>query len=37
MGGCGLVLSSSGKGPGAGSCEHGNGLLDSIKLREFFD
>lgn len=34
---CILDLSGSGKGPVAGSCKHGNELLDSIKLWLFLD
>jgi hypothetical protein len=33
--GCGVDLSGSGQGLVAGSCEHGNECLDSIKDGEF--
>jgi hypothetical protein len=36
-GGCGLSSSGSGYGPVAGSCEHGNEPLVSIKGGEFLD
>jgi hypothetical protein len=35
MTGCGLDASGSGLGPLAGSCEHGNEPLDSMKGRNF--
>jgi len=34
---CGLVASGSGQGPVAGSCEHGNGPLGSVKGEQFLD
>jgi hypothetical protein len=37
VGGCGLDASSSGWGPMAGSCEHGNEPSSSIKGREILD
>jgi hypothetical protein len=37
LGRCGLYLSSSGYGPMAGSCEHGNEPSGSIKGGEFLD
>jgi hypothetical protein len=37
VGRCGLDSSGSGCGPVAGSCEHGNETLRSIKGGEFLD
>jgi hypothetical protein len=37
VGGCGLDLCSSGYGPVANACEHGNKPSDSIKDGEFLD
>jgi hypothetical protein len=37
VGRCGLDVSGSGMGPVAGSCEHGNETLTSIKGGEFLD
>jgi hypothetical protein len=34
---CGLVLSGSGQGLVAGSCEHGNVSLGSVKGGEFLE
>jgi hypothetical protein len=37
MRGCGLESSGSGKGPMAGSCEHGDEPSGFIKWREFLE
>jgi len=37
VGSCGLDVSGSGYGPVVGSCDHSNGLLDSMKGHEFID
>jgi hypothetical protein len=37
VGSCGLESSGSGQGPVAGSCEHSNEPLGSIKGEEFLD
>jgi hypothetical protein len=37
VGGCGLDSSSSGQGPVAGPCEHGNEPLCSVKGGEYLD